>query len=127
MWKRMTIATLALCLLLAAACGPQEQQVTCEEIGHDGRKIVAETLCRYLRNAEDEKAGLWNNRIYPRLIKLWPKDKGIPDPDTSLQLALLATETGKAFPNAVKCIAKLVLPAKFFSYFISSFHFSCYF
>lgn len=94
----------------------KDRRQVLQSIGHEGRKEVASTIYRYLANAEENKASLWEKRVYPRIIRLWPKGKDDTDPNTSLQLALTAIETENAFSKAVPKLTKLMVPtATFFS------------
>jgi len=62
----MTIATLALYLLLAAACAPQEQQLTWEEIGHDelGTNYAGDVTMIIVTDVSD--LSMLRDNVFPR-------------------------------------------------------------
>ena len=71
---------------------------------------VADGLCWKLKKADSGAGALWRDTIGPWLREAWPRELSLRDPPTSSRLAMAAVFAGDAFPEAVRCVRKIVGP-----------------
>jgi hypothetical protein len=70
-----------------------------------GRAAVARIVWKRLEGAGEKGESMWNELVGPWLERTWPKDRGLIDADSSLNLAMAVTHVGEAFAEAVASIA----------------------
>jgi hypothetical protein len=71
----------------------------------EGRAAVARVVWKRLEGAGEQGERMWNELVGPWLARAWPKDRGLTDADSSLNLAMAVTHVGDVFAAAVASVA----------------------
>lgn len=74
-----------------------------------GRAAVATVVWKRIEGAGEKGASMWSELVGPWLERAWPKDRGLTDADSSLNLAMAVTHVGEAFAAAVANIAPFLI------------------
>ena len=106
-WQLFMVA----CLEMPGMVGVDEARAALQQAPARGRREAAHYIHRLMpQERPDDGAALWRERVGPWLASAWPKDRVLRDADASASLAMAASLSGRAFPEALETIMPFVVP-----------------